>query len=451
MAAGRQKTGTRKTHWRVAIVDLGCAKNTIDSESALGALLEAGFAFAADVTEADLVLINTCGFINSAKEESIANILEITAHKQDNPGLKIAAMGCLVQRYGEELSQEVLELDGLLGFSAYNRLADNCKKIMAGKRVVSYQGKASLSFGEGPRLLLTGKAYAYLRIAEGCDNRCAYCAVPLIRGSYRSRSAAAILREAEALVKEGARELCLVAQDTAYYGADRTGKPRLGKLLRKLLQIPGKPWIRLLYAHPAHLDDDTIALLASEEQLLHYLDLPIQHINTRILKRMGRKVTRQEIEKLISRLRARIPELTLRTSLITGFPGETEADFKELQEFVAEGHFQHLGVFSYSREEDTAAYRMKNQVPEALGDSRAEALMKIQQGITFAWLDSRLGQTVPVLVEQASPGGGAFGRSSCEAPEVDGEIIIPNGDFYPGQIIPACLRLRNHYDLMADA
>ncbi len=434
---------------RVAIVDLGCAKNTVDSETALGQLLSEEFRFTERPQDADVVLVNTCGFIESAKQESVDHLLEAVGWKEERPDLKVVAMGCLAQRYGQALAQDIPELDAVIGLAGACQIVDVCRRVLVGKRVHRYASTKSPSLRQGPRLLLTGQASAYLRIAEGCDNRCAYCAVPFIRGPYHSRAAADIVREAAELVDRGVRELCLVAQDTTYYGAERHGRPRLAGLLRKLLRVPGAPWIRVLYAHPARVSDELIALLGGEERLLGYLDLPIQHSETSILRRMGRGVTRRELEGLLGRLRARVPKLVVRTSLIAGFPGETDRDFERLVEFVRAGHFEHLGAFAYSREENTRAARMPGQIPKSEAERRAEVLLRAQQPVTFQWLEGRVGMCETVLVEGADPQGRAVGRSRAEAPEVDGCITLNRGGFLAGARIEACVAARNGYDLTA--
>jgi ribosomal protein S12 methylthiotransferase len=435
---------------RVAIVDLGCAKNTVDSEQALGRLLGSGFAFAADPEEADLVLVNTCGFIESAKQESIEHLLEIAALKEDRPDLRVVAMGCLVERYGADLAQSIPELDGLIPFAGYAGLSEHCERILAGERVAVTAEGRGIPLDAGARLILTGSAYAYLRIADGCDNRCAYCAVPFIRGGFRSRPEDEILAEARDLVGQGVAELCLVAQDTTRYGFDRWGARRLAPLLRRLLdEVEGDPWIRVLYAHPAHLDTEVIDLLAGEARLLGYLDLPIQHINDAILERMGRRTTRTQIERHIAALRHRRPDFVLRTACITGLPGETEAAFEELLAFVREGHFQHLGAFAYSPEEGTPAAEMPDAVDPEVAEERAGRLMEAQQQVTFRWLEERLGANDEVLVQEVYEDGTAIGRTRAEAPEVDGVVHLDGGFFRPCERRNACLVERRDYDLLA--
>jgi len=439
---------------RVALISLGCAKNEVDAETLLGALLSAGWDLAVEAADADVVVVNTCAFIEPAREEARAHLDEMLALKHDHPDLQVVVTGCMAARYGERLLEEFPALDGVFGFGAY---ADPVAAFEAlgrsdAERVCGI-GRATPLAG-GPRLLFSGGAYAYLRLAEGCDNRCTYCAVPLIRGGLRSRPEADILAEAEELVDSGVGELALVAQDTAAYGMDRGGVPQLGALLSKLLAIPGAPWIRLLYAHPAHLrlQEEVIELLAGEPRLLGYLDLPVQHIDDRILSAMGRRISEAELRDLLERLRQRIPELILRTSIITGFPGEDEACFDRLAAFVAEGRFQHLGAFAYCPEEGTAAWDLPDRPPAEVARARADRIMELQQDQAFAWLDSRVGTREEVLVDMPLGGGEALGRTRGEAPEgVDGRIRMGGGDFSPGQRIPACLVSREGYDLIANA
>ncbi|MFW5856456.1 MAG: 30S ribosomal protein S12 methylthiotransferase RimO [Planctomycetota bacterium] len=439
---------------RVALVSLGCAKNEVDAETLLGALLSAGWDLAVEAADADVVVVNTCAFIEPAREEARAHLDEMLALKDDHPDLQVVVTGCMAARYGERLLEEFPALDGVFGFGAYADPAAAFEAIrQAGTDRVCGVGQPTPLAG-GPRLLFSGGAYAYLRLAEGCDNRCSYCAVPLIRGGLRSRPEADILAEAEELSESGVGELALVAQDTAAYGMDRGGVPQLGALLQKLLALPGAPWIRLLYAHPAHLrqQEEVIDLLAGEPRLLGYLDLPIQHIDDRILSAMGRHISEREVLDLLDRLRQRIPDLVLRTSIITGFPGEDEASFERLAAFVDEGRFQHLGVFAYCPEEDTVARGLPDRPPAEVARARAERIMELQQRHAFAWLDSRVGAREEVLVDMPLGGGEALGRTRGEAPEgVDGRIRMRGGDFSPGERIPACLVSRDGYDLIANA
>jgi ribosomal protein S12 methylthiotransferase len=442
----------------VSIIDLGCAKNTIDSEMALGKLLSAGFEFSPDIEEADLILINTCGFIESAKEESISHILNATELKSGVNSPKIIVIGCLAERYGDDLAGELEHIDGIIGVSSYPNLLGLCKRVMAGERILAYKKGIPDFEKDVPRLLLYGNSYAYLRIAEGCDNHCTYCSVPSIRGPFRSRPLEDIINEAKVLCDNGITELCLVAQDPGNYGKDFEGSTNIGlhNLLQELIANTTDTWIRLLYMHPAYLSDQVIELLAIEPRLLGYLDLPIQHISNPVLKRMGRKITKESIESILQKLKDTVPGLVLRTSLICGFPGETDENFTELLDFVKNGYFQHLGVFTYSPEEGTPAINFSDQVPEELALNRKDMLMMAQQEVTFAWLDSRIGNDEQILIDSVDyENNMLIGRSRAEAPDIDGNILISisNDDsdrkILPGSVIEACLTSRETYDIMA--
>lgn len=442
-----EKSSSENIQPKVAIVDLGCAKNTVDSEILLGRLLENGFALSTDINNVDLILVNTCGFIESSRAESIENLQEAVKFKAINPELKIVAVGCMAERYKDSLLKEVSELDGILGLGAYDELLELCNDIIAGKQVLSFNTPDYHKVTEGTRLLLTGDSFAYLRIADGCDNRCSYCAVPLIRGRFRSRSVESIIEEARGLLDSGIGELDIIAQDITCYGKDTGGS--LQELLENLLKLDNKVWYRLLYAHPAHMTDGVIDLLANEKQLLGYLDLPIQHINDRILAKMGRFVTKNEIVKLIEKLRKKVNNLVLRTSVICGFPGETDEEFKELTDFIKGYEFEHLGAFAYSREADTTAYNYTDQVSDDIKMQRLNEVMTIQQDITFKWIESRLGKKEEILLDGYLDDGTLAGRSRCEAPDVDGVIFVKNTKKRPGDKILTCLKKRNHYDIMA--
>lgn len=432
---------------RVSLINLGCAKNTVDSETALGALLSADFELVLDAAEADIVVVNTCGFIAAAREEALDVLREMLALKEDRPSLRVVAMGCLVQRSAAMLREALPALDGLLGFGAYADLVDCCVRVLSGERVVAVPAEAGVPLETAPRLLLSGVASAYLRIADGCDNRCSYCAVPLIRGPFRSRPPESIIEEARQLAANGVAELCLVAQDTTSYGQDTEGLGLTG-LLRQLLAAVPEVWIRLLYAHPAAVTPELVAMLAGEERLLRYLDLPIQHIASPILMSMRRRMDEAGVRRLVESLRSAVPDLVLRTSVIVGYPEEGEAEFAKLLAFVAEGHFQHLGAFAYSAEADTPAGLLE-PLPDAVVAGRLDGVMQAQQAVTFDWLDSRLGCEEEVMIEFPLPDGGVVGRSRGEAPEVDGLIRVPDALFSPGQRICACLDSRDGYDLLA--
>ncbi len=387
---------------RVACVSLGCAKNTVDSETVLGELLGGGWELALDPSEADLAVVNTCGFIADARQESHDVIAELLALSAEEPGPKVAVMGCLA------------------------RLA------------------------EGPRLLITEPSYAYLRLADGCNNCCAYCNIPNIRGRLRSRPADAIVREAQTLIESGVKELILVSQDTTAYGLDAGSTMQLQSLLQRLLQETSAPRIRLMYAHPRRVGPELLALLAAEKRLCHYLDLPIQHINDAILRQMNRGYGEDQVRALLAEFK-RYPQLVLRSSLITGFPGEGEAEFAQLLQLVESGVFQHLGVFAYSREENTPAYNLPRQVDPELARQRRDLLMAAQQKITFAWLDSRRGNTEEVLIDAQLKKNLWRGRTLTEAPEIDGQVMLKGKKFNVGGIIRACLKKRDEYDMVAEA
>lgn len=439
---------------RVMLVSLGCAKNTVDSETALGELAEAGCALALEPQDADVILINTCGFIAPARTEAYEVIAQMLACKDARGWPKVGAMGCLAQRWGARLRRDFPELDGVFGLAAYGDLPRYINSLLRGKKVVEGLSK-NRKIATGARLLSTPASYAYLRVADGCENRCAYCAIPLIRGKLRSRALEEVVEEARELDADGIGELILVAQDTTLYGRDLYGKPRLPELLRAMLDNTQEARIRVLYAHPAHLEEEVLQMLGGEERLCGYLDLPLQHINDRILKAMNRHYDRARVEEILRLKERHCPKLVLRTSLITGFPGETEKEFAELLDFVRAGHVNYLGVFPYSQEEDTPAADFATQVTEEIKEERRNALMEAQQSITFKWLDSRVGAKVHALVDEVREDGILVCRSGAEAPETDGVILARSKakqkdiKIYPGCNIIACLAQRVGYDMEA--
>ncbi len=434
---------------RVALVDLGCAKNTVDSEIILCILLENNFTLSTDINKVELLLINTCGFIDSAKQESINNLKEAVHLKRKNPIMKVVAIGCLAERYKKDLLIEIPELDGIVGLGAYDRILEICKDILNNKSKdkVMCDKNNYRTVTEGTRLLLTGESFAYLRIADGCDNCCSYCAVPLIRGKFRSRNIKDIVDEAKTLIDSGIQEIDIIAQDVTSFGKDKNNA--LPELIEELLAINSKTWFRLLYAHPAHLKKDVVNLLAKEKQLLGYLDLPIQHINNRILTAMGRGVSKHEIVDLISSLRENVKNIILRTTVICGFPGETDTEFLELLEYVKTARFEHLGAFSYSKEVDTAAYNLPNQIPEQAKENRVNEIMSAQQEITFNWLDSRIEKKEEILLDNYLEKDILIGRSRCEAPDIDGIIVVKGNNLHPGELVLAQIERREDYDLVA--
>lgn len=403
----------------IGIVSLGCPKNRVDTENMLGILGNEGFGIVANPDEADIIIVNTCGFIDAAKEESINTVLEMAEFKKNRCKLLIMA-GCLAERYSGDILAELPEVDAVVGTGDYHKIAEVIKKAQSGEKPV-LSGHIDDEIPEGlPRILSTGSASAYLKIADGCDNKCTYCVIPKLRGKYRSRPMEDILSEAEALTKEGVRELIVIAQDTTRYGYDLYGKETLSALLTRLCQIEAVHWVRVHYMYPESITDSMIEVFAANEKLVNYMDIPIQHINDRILKLMGRKTTKEQITNLIEKLRSRIPDLTLRTSLIAGFPSETEEEFSELLEFIKSTRFERLGVFAYSQEENTAAARLPEQLEESVKIARQERAMEAQNEISAAHQRSKIGKTVEVLTEGYDEENLMyFGRTAADSIEVD--------------------------------
>lgn len=436
---------------RLCLINLGCAKNTIDGETALGELLGAGWDLATEPVDADLVLVNTCGFIESAREESLSVIGDVLAEKDADGYPRVVAIGCFPEKDAALLERRCPELDAILGLGAYGRLSDALLGVLqgSGARVRHAHVGASRSIPEGPRLLTTPASYAYLRIADGCDNRCSYCTIPAIRGAFQSRPAESILDEARVLAEAGVRELILVAQDTTRYGTDIDGGMRLTGLLDALLAETDVPRIRLLYAHPARVDDALLDRLAGEARLCRYMDVPVQHVTDRMLRAMQRGYDRAQLLERLAAGRARVPGLVLRSTVITGFPGETEADFEAMLSWVASGAVEHLGAFAWSPEPDTPAFALPDHVPAALAEERRERILEAQQGVAFAWMESRVGADVDVLLDGMDEAGRWYGRTVAEAPDVDGVVYVEGKKFSPGMEIRACLISRSGYDMNA--
>ena len=440
---------------------LGCDKNLVDSEKMIGLLARAGYDFTDDEREADVIVVNTCAFIGDAKEESIREILRLAECKKEGRCRSLIAAGCLAERYKDEILKELPELDGVIGTSSWDGIAGLVEETLS--RADEAEEKASglsvfldadrLPEGADARVVTTGGHYAYLKIAEGCDKFCTYCAIPFCRGRYRSVPMEELVREAEKLAEGGVRELILVAQETTLYGTDLYGKKSLPELIRKLAAIPEIRWIRLLYGYPEELTDEMIALFAEEPKLCRYLDLPVQHASDRILKAMGRKTTRAEVTALIRRLREQVPDIALRTTLMSGFPGETEEDHAENLSFVKEMRFDRLGVFAYSREEGTAAAKFKNQVPKRLREKRRNEIMRLQQGIAFEKAREMPGRSLTVMVEgQVSGEENVYvGRTYMDTPDVDGYLFFSSqeerlsGDFVQVKVTGA-----KGYDLIGE-
>lgn len=409
---------------KIGLVSLGCPKNLVDSELMLGLLKTGGYEIVNNSDEADIIIVNTCGFIESAKQESINTIIEMAALKEHKCELLIVT-GCMAERYRQMILDEIPEVDAVVGTGSYGEIAAVIEEAYKGVRVSRYDELSDTSYMEGERIVSTGKGYAYLKIAEGCDNKCTYCIIPSLRGPFRSRSIGSIVKEAEKLASLGIKELILAAQDTTRYGVDIYGKKSLVELLRELSRINGIEWIRLLYCYPEEIDDALINEIASNEKVCKYLDIPIQHASDNVLKRMGRRGTGADVCKLLDDLKDRIPGLVIRTTLIVGFPGETEEDFTELMEFVNKYRFDRLGAFMYSKEEGTPAYKMKDQIPSKVKRSRYNRLMKLQRKISADSNAKRLGMTFRVLVEGVADDGiFYYGRSYAEAPGIDGLVYL---------------------------
>lgn len=410
---------------KVGMVSLGCAKNQVDGEVLMASLKNAGFEPVDDAAMADIAIVNTCGFIESAKKESIEEILELAQLKKEGKIKKLVVTGCLAERYQQEMHKELPELDAVLGIGANGDIAQNLKKMMEEDSFVeSFPEKSKMPLC-GQRELTTPSYFAYVKIAEGCDNRCSYCAIPLIRGGYRSRTMESIEEECRDLVKNGAKELILIAQDTSRYGIDLYGKYSLAALMERLCKIDGLHWLRVLYCYPDSITDELLELMAREEKIVPYIDLPLQHASGRILKAMNRRGDRQSLTALMKKIREKVPGVVLRTTLITGFPGETEEDFTELAEFVKDVRFERLGCFAYSQEEDTPAAELPDQVDEDVKEHRAEILMGDQMDIMDAQGQELIGQTLEVLVEGFDRYAECwFGRSYRDAPDIDGKVFF---------------------------
>ena len=437
---------------KILFISLGCDKNLADSEVMLGLLASRGYEMTDDETEADIIVINTCCFIHDAKEESIQTILEMAQYKTKGRLKALIVTGCLAQRYQKEILEEIPEVDAVLGTTSYDKIVETVEEALAGNGHLELADVDALPLVDVKRLVTTGGHYAYLKIAEGCDKHCTYCIIPKIRGNYRSVPMERLLKEAEELAEQGVKELILVAQETTLYGKDLYGEKSLSKLLRELCKINGIRWIRILYCYPEEIDDALIQVMKEEKKICHYLDLPIQHANDTILKRMGRRTSKQQLKKIVRKLRQEIPDIALRTTLITGFPGETQEQHEELMEFVDEMEFDRLGVFTYSPEEDTPAAEMSDQISEEVKQERQAELMELQQDIVFDQAEDMIGQEVLVMIEGKVADENAYvGRTYKDAPNVDGLIFINtdeelmSGDFAKVKVTGAL-----EYDLIGE-
>ncbi|MCR5652683.1 MAG: 30S ribosomal protein S12 methylthiotransferase RimO [Ruminococcus sp.] len=410
--------------YKVGIISLGCAKNRVDAEMLLAKLNKKDYEIVEDVAMSDAAIINTCAFIEPAKQESIEEILELAKLKKEGRIKCLIVTGCLAERYQREVMEQLPEVDACVGLGSNDKIAEIIKEALKGKKVEIFPPKEQLAL-EGKRIQSTPTYYAYLKIAEGCDNHCTYCAIPMIRGKYRSRTIENLVKEAQWLADGGVRELILIAQDTSYYGNDIYGKPMLPKLLRELCKIEKIRWIRVLYCYPERITDELIEVIADEDKIVKYLDLPLQHCSAEVLKRMNRKGSTEYLTSLLHKIRERIPNITLRSTFITGFPGESEEQFEELSQFVKDMKFQRMGCFPYSQEENTPAAKLPDQIDEDTKLKRAEIISEQQQLIMENYAEQMIGKEVEVLVEGFDRYAECwFGRTAGDCPEVDGNIFF---------------------------
>ncbi|HBE86923.1 MAG TPA: 30S ribosomal protein S12 methylthiotransferase RimO [Lachnoclostridium sp.] len=438
---------------KLLCVSLGCDKNLVDTEMMLGLLNKDGYTFTDDEYEADVIVINTCCFIGDAKEESVNTILELAQRKIDGKCKALIVTGCLAQRYKQEIIDEIPEVDGILGTSTYDEISHVLAEALGGKEHVQrFHELDELPEVETDRILTTGGHYAFLKIAEGCDKHCTYCIIPSLRGNYRSVPMERLVKEAERLAEKGVKELILVAQETTLYGVDLYGEKSLPKLLKNLCRISGIQWIRIQYCYPEEITDELIQTVKEEEKICKYLDLPIQHASDRILKRMGRKTTQTQLREIVEKLRREIPDIALRTTLISGFPGETQEDHEELMEFVDEMEFQRLGVFAYSAEEDTPAAEFPDQVLQEEKEERRDAIMELQQEISYDFSRSMIGKSLEVMIEGKVADENAYvGRTYMDGPGVDGMIFVQTGgELMSGDFARVRVTGAMEYDLIGE-
>ncbi len=437
---------------RIMFVSLGCDKNLVDTENMLGILKDKGFEFTDDEMQADVIAVNTCCFIHDAKQESINTILEMAEHKKDAVCKALIVTGCLAHRYKDEITKEIPEVDALIGTSSYDKIAEVVLSVLEGKGYSCVEDTDRLPVVKNHRIMTTGGYYEYLKIAEGCDKHCTYCIIPAVRGNFRSFEMEYLLEQARYLADNGTKELILVAQETTVYGTDIYGKKALPELLRKLCRIDGLEWIRILYCYPEEITDELIQVIKEEPKICKYLDMPIQHSSDNILKRMGRRTTRQELVDVITKLRNNIPDIALRTTLITGFPGETEEDIDDLLDFVDTMEFDRLGVFTYSPEEGTPAASMTDQIPENIKEERRNRIMELQQEVSLDKSADMVGRVIPVMVEGKITDDDAYvGRSYKDAPNVDGYVFInTNAQLMSGQIVNVSITGSMEYDLIGE-
>lgn len=436
----------------IMFVSLGCDKNLVDTEMMLGLLQRKGYTFTEEEEKADIVVVNTCCFIGDAKEESIQILLEMAERRKEGRLKALIAAGCLAQRYREEIQKEIPEVDALVGTTAIEEIVSAVEEVLAGNGINHYAAlnKAPLSIRD--RVVTTGGHYAYLKIAEGCGKHCTYCIIPKVRGDYRSVPMEELTAQAKALAEQGVRELILVAQETTLYGVDLYGEKRLPELLHRLAEISGIYWIRLLYCYPEEITEELIETIAKEPKVCHYLDIPIQHAADEVLRRMGRRTNQEELRSRIGQLRERIPDICLRTTLISGFPGETQEDFEELYRFVNEMEFDRLGVFPYSQEEDTPAAILPDQIEESVKEARRDELMELQQAIAFEKAEDMAGRELTVMIEGKVVDEDVYvARTYRDAPDVDGYLFVnTTASLMSGDFVRVLVTDSNEYDLIGE-
>ena len=437
---------------KLLFVSLGCDKNLVDSEKMLGLLADYGFTFTDDETEAEVIVVNTCCFIGDAKEESIQTLLEMGKLKETGNCKVLIAAGCLAQRYRDEVLAEMPEVDGIIGTTSYDQIIAVVEETLKGEKINRLGEINDTPAPDTRRQLTTGGHYAHLKIAEGCDKRCTYCVIPSVRGSYRSVPMEELLKEAKELANRGVRELILVAQETTLYGKDLYGKKSLPELLKRLAEIDGIYWIRILYCYPEEITDELIETIKNEPKVCHYLDIPIQHCSDRVLKRMGRRTNQEQLRTMIEKLRTEIPDIALRTTLIAGFPGETEEDHEEMMAFVDEMEFDRLGVFTYSREEDTPAAAMPDQVDDDQKEIWRDELMELQQEVSLDKTEGKVGIVVEAIVEGKVADENVYvGRTYMDAPGVDGYVFIyTDEELMSGQFVDVRITGASEYDLIGE-
>ena len=437
---------------KILFISLGCDKNLVDSEVMLGILADRGFEMTDTEDDADIIIINTCCFINDAKEESINTILEMAEYKKTGPCKALIVTGCLAQRYKQEIVDEIPEVDAVIGTSKYDEIFDAVDQALKGSHFLDVDDLDRLPSVPGKRILTTGGHYAHLKIAEGCDKHCTYCIIPKIRGNYRSVPMEQLRAEAASLAEQGVKELILVAQETTLYGVDLYGKKSLHILLQELAKIKGIRWIRILYCYPEEIYPELIETIKNEKKVCHYLDMPIQHASDAILKRMGRRTTKAQLKETVSLLRKEIPDIVLRTTLIAGFPGETQEQHEELMEFVDEMEFERLGVFAYSPEENTPAASMPDQIPEEIKEERRDAILELQQEIAFDKAADMVGRTLYAMIEGKVADEPAYvARTYADSPDIDGYVFVNTGEMLmSGDFVKVKITGSAEYDLIGE-